>query len=392
MDLRLEPESFPEVDVPARTLLYQRRRRGWSQLLYRRVWHITESSKDNGVARSDNGTPETVDLPRPELLRPPAIARGQAIGVVAPSYSPREGQLLRGAKALERAGYEVILDPDILQLRRFTRKQDEHRAANFMGMWLDPRVKAVIGGTGGYGATRMIPYLEPEVFRRNPKIFVGYSDITALHLWLMRQANLRVFHGPTVDDLIPVLRDPSTASLLTAMTTPRPSGKLGRDIARAVRPGRVTGTLTGGNLSLVQQTIRTSYEIDTRDSILFLEETSDPMSFADERLVHLRAAGVLRNVKGVVIGQLSLDRSEEDEFEDFLLDLLSDLDVPILMDFPAGHEVPNLTLPLGTEVELVVDETTGWISYKEDALSSWEPVESAEGPSEAIPTAETVTP
>ena len=297
---------------------------------------------------------------------------------------------MRGAKALERAGYEVILDPDILEMRRFTRKQDERRAANFMGMWLEPRIKAVIGGTGGYGATRMIPYLEPEIFRRNPKIFVGYSDITALHLWLMRQAGLRVFHGPTVDDLIPLVRDPSTASLLTAMTTPRPATKFGRDVARAIRPGKVTGRLTGGNLSLVQQSIGTSYEIDTRDAILFLEETYDPMSFADERLVHLRAAGLLKNVKGVVFGHLNLDRSEEDEFEDFLLDLVNDLDVPIMMDFPAGHEVPNLTLPFGTEVELVVDETTGWISYKEDALSSMEPVGSAE---EVVSdTAETVTP
>jgi muramoyltetrapeptide carboxypeptidase len=298
---------------------------------------------------------------------------------------------MRGAKALERAGYEVILDPDILELRRFTRKQDERRAANFMGMWLDTRVKAVIGGTGGYGATRMIPYLEPEIFRRNPKIFVGYSDITALHLWLMRQAGLRVFHGPTVDDLIPIARDPSTASLLTAITTPKPSARFGRDVARAIRPGRVSGRLTGGNLSLVQQSIGTAYEIDTRDSILFLEETYDPMSFADERLVHLRAAGLLRHVRGIVFGHLSLDRSEEDEFENFLLDLVSDLDVPILMDFPAGHEVPNLTIPLGTEVELVVDETTGWLTYREDALSSAEPVGSAEGEAETV-TEDSVTP
>jgi muramoyltetrapeptide carboxypeptidase len=304
------------------------------------------------------------------LIRPPAIARGEAIGVVAPSYSPRNGPLMRGVKALERAGYEVILDPDIAQLRRFQRQEDERRAANFMGMWLDPRIKAVIGGTGGYGAVRMLPYLEPEIFRNNPKIFVGYSDITALHLWLMRQARLRVFHGPTVDDLIPIARDPTTSSLLTAVTTPRPATRLGRDISRAVRPGRAIGRLTGGNLSMVQQTIGTPYEIETRGAILFLEETHDPMSVADERLVHLRAAGLLRDVKGIVFGQLSLDRSEEDEFENFLLDLLADLDVPILMDFPAGHEVPNLTLPLGTEVELVVDQLSGWLSYKEEALST----------------------
>ena len=92
-----------------------------------------------------------------------------------------------------------------------------------------------------------------------------------------------------------------------------------------------------------------------------------------------------------MFGHLNLDRSEEDEFEDFLLDLVNDLDVPILMDFPAGHEVPNLTLPFGTEVELVVDEKTGWITYKDDALSSTEPVGSAEEEA-AAETAQTVTP
>jgi muramoyltetrapeptide carboxypeptidase len=238
-----------------------------------------------------------------------------------------------------------------------------------MALWQDPRVKAVIGGTGGYGAVRMIPYLDPDVFRLNPKSFVGYSDITALHLWLMRCANLRAFHGPTVDDLIPSTRDVTMSSLLSALMLPRPSAKIGRDVARAAKPGRATGRLVGGNLSLVQQSIGTAYEIDCRDAILFLEETRDPMSVVDERLVHLRASGLLPQVRGIVFGQLSLDRSEEDEFEDFVLDLVSDLDVPVLMDFPAGHEVPNMTIPLGTEVELVVEETTGWIQHREDALA-----------------------
>src|SRR6185369_582952 len=183
-------------------------------------------------------------------------------------------------------------------------------------------------------------------------------------------ADLRVFHGPTVDDLIPSTRDPTMASLLTALTTPRPTTRIGRDIARAVVPGRATGRLVGGNLSLVQQTIGTSYQVETEGAILFIEETRDPMSVVDERLVHFRAAGLLSRVAGIVFGQLSLDRSEEDEFEDFLLDLISDLHVPVVMDFPAGHENPNLTLPLGTEVELVVEETTGWLVYREDALTS----------------------
>jgi muramoyltetrapeptide carboxypeptidase len=306
----------------------------------------------------------------PVLLRPPALAKGDTIGVVAPSYAPRPGWLARGVKALERAGYGVILDSELSTVRRFQRSEDERRAENLMGMWLEPSVKAVISGSGGYGAARMLPHLEPEIFRRNPKAFVGYSDVTALHLWLMRRAGLRVFHGPTVDDLIPSTRDPTMASLLTALTVPRPTTRMGRDIARVVRPGRAIGRLTGGNLSLVQQTIGTPYEIDTRDAILFLEETRDPMSVADERLVHLRAAGILQHVRGVVLGQLSLDRSEEDEFEDFLTDLLADLNVPIITDFPAGHEVPNLTLPLGTEVEMVAEEQTGWIVYREDALAA----------------------
>ncbi|HTK49174.1 MAG TPA: LD-carboxypeptidase [Gemmatimonadaceae bacterium] len=317
---------------------------------------------------------------RPPLLRPKPLQKGDTIGVVASSYAPRTGWLARGLRALERAGYGVIVDPDLTTIRRYTRAEDERRAARFTEMWLDPRVHAVIGGTGGYGAVRMLPHLDPALFAANPKAFVGYSDITVLHIWLERLAGLRAFHGPTVDDLIPSARDVTTASLLTALTTPRPSGRMGRGIARSVRPGRATGRLVGGNLALVQQTIGTPYEIDTTDAILFLEEVRDPMSFVDERLVQLRATGLLGKVRGIVFGHLSLDRSEEDEFEDFVLDLVEDLGVPVLMDFPAGHDSPNLTLPLGTEVELVVEEPTGWIVYREDALDAGAPAPPADSP------------
>ena len=304
------------------------------------------------------------------LLRPPAIAKGDTIGVVSPSYAPKQGWLQRGVRALERAGFGVLLDPDVDRTTLFSRAEDKRRADSLMNMWVNPQVKAIIASTGGYGAVRLLPHLDPRVFESNPKSFVGYSDITAIHLWLMRRANLRCFHGPTVDDLIPSIRDPTMASLITALTTPCPATRIGRELSRGVVIGRASGRLVGGNLSLVQQTIGTSYQVEMEGAILFIEETRDPMSVVDERLVHLRAAGLLETVAGIVFGQLSLDRSEEDDFEDFLLDLISDLNVPVCMDFPAGHENPNLTIPFGTEVELVVDEGRGWITYKEDALAA----------------------
>ncbi len=308
--------------------------------------------------------------PRPTALsRPAPLVKGDTIGVVAPSYAPTPDWLLLGAKVMEEAGFNVLFEPDVERERRFHHREDEQRAERLMEMWKNPEVKAVIAATGGYGAVRVIPYLNADVFRRNPKIFVGYSDITALHLWLMRCAQLRVFHGPTLDDLC-WTGEQTVQSLLATLTDPRPQFELGGRGVRAVRPGRAVGRLTGGNMCMVQQTIGTPYEVDTRDSILFLEETRDPMSYVDERLVHLRSAGMLRGVKGIVFGNLSLDRCEEDEFEDFLLDLLHDFEGPILMDFPAGHEAPNLTLPLGTEVELVSDQTTGWLTHREDALAA----------------------
>ena len=314
------------------------------------------------------------------LAAPAALRPGDTIGIAHSSYEPDEERLARGIQALEEAGFRVVVDVDLLRPRSYCRLEDERRAENFMGLWLDPAVQGVIVSTGGYGAVRMLNYLEPEVFRRNPKVFVGYSDVTALHLWLARHAGLRTFHGPTVDDLVPGGADPSTQSLLAALSHPHPQVDIGRGLARAVQPGIAAGRLVGGNLTLVEQSIGTSWQAETEGAILFIEETKDPMSYVDEKLLHLRNAGLLRGVRGIVFGKQSLDRSEEEEFDNFLLDLVTDLGVPVLTDFPAGHEEPNLTLPLGTDVELVADDATGWLRYREEALVGRLPAAAPERP------------
>lgn len=309
-----------------------------------------------------------VAIPAATLLRPRALAAGSTIGVVLSSTSPKVTRVRRGVKALEQAGFRVKLDPELLVPRRYHRREDIRRAERLMAMWSDPAVEGMIAGTGGYGAVRILQYLDPEVFRHHPKVLVGYSDVTALHLWMWRMAGLRTTHGPTLDDLLSA-RVPTVSSLVSALTSPRPDTRFGDGVARPMLPGRAVGRLVGGNLSLIQQSIGTPWEAPVDGAILLIEETKDPMSVADERLLHLRTSGLLSRVSGVVFGHLTLDRSEEVEFEDFLLDLVSDLGVPVLMGFPAGHKHPNLSLPLGTEVELVCERDSGWLRYHEPALA-----------------------
>ena len=236
-------------------------------------------------------TPEEVGSDAPPLLRPAPLVKGDTIGVVAPSYAPREGWLHRGVKALERAGYGVMLDSEIGTMRRFERMEDERRAENFMGMWLDPRVKAVIGGTGGYGATRMIPHLEPEVFRRNPKAFVGYSDITALHVAIRQRTGLATFYGygllgmgdPETSDFT---RDRWTAVLGGATTGAVPADPDDAYV-RAIRGGRATAPIVGGCLWLLMQTMGTPWEVELDGCILFFEDVDLPTWHLDGFLVQL---------------------------------------------------------------------------------------------------------
>ena len=302
--------------------------------------------------------------------------KGDTIGVVSPSYAPKLGWLSRGVRALERAGFIVMLDPEIDRLPRFTRAEDERRAESLMRMWLDPEVKAIIASTGGYGAVRLLPHLDPAVFRDNPKVarrLLGHHRAASLAHAPRAPAQLsrpdgRRSHSEHARSDDVVARHRAHHAVSAQADRPR---------ALARRRARPRNGTSRRRKSLARAA-------DDRHVVSGRHGRRDPLHRRDARpdvgrrrtaRPPARRRACSSKVSGIIFGQLSLDRSEEDEFEDFLLDLISDLDVPVLMDFPAGHENPNSTIPFGTEVELVVEDQRGWIVYREDALTA--PVQTA---------------
>src|SRR5262245_10151314 len=206
----------------------------------------------------------------PTRIKPPALRPGDLIGVVAPASNIKPEMLDEGCRELERLGFRTTYRPGIATSYRYFSGTVERRAAEFLEMVRNPEVRAIFCARGGYGSGRIIPYLEPELLRANPKIINGSSDITALLSFLDR-TGLVCFHGPMVATAIRQGEAGYNREVLISL--------LKGDLVRfslagtsVLRPGVAEGRLIGGCLSLVVATLGTSYEIDTADSILVLED------------------------------------------------------------------------------------------------------------------------
>ena len=239
---------------------------------------------------------------------------------------------------------------------------DEQRAKQINDMFADDEVKAIFCAKAGYGSTRTLPYMDKEIIKRNPKIFVGYSDITILLLYLYKAGNMVVFHGPVVAGEIHNDMNKATLSyLLDSITGRQPLGKLKFPTMKPLKPGKACGTLIGGNMSLLVSTIGTPYEIDTENKILFLEDVGEDLETIDQYLMQLRLAGKLERIKGIIFGRM-LDCKDNSghkyNIRRVLNDILCDVNIPIIYGFPSGHRVPgdvNITLPFGVPVTLDAD-------------------------------------
>lgn len=281
------------------------------------------------------------------------------IGIVAPAWSFDPENFKRGVDTIRKLGFRVKYDRSIFSKYWSLAGFDRERADQINRMFADPQVRAIFCAKAGYGSLRTIPYLDKKIIRRNPKIFIGYSDITMLLVYLYKTAHMPVFHGPVVSDEIYEGMSPVTLDyLLHAVTQTQSLGELRFPYMRTLRHGQARGVLVGGNLSVLVNAIGTPCELDTKGKILYLEDVGEDFEVIDSYLMQMKLAGMFKKVQGIVFGRMTdcVDHSgQRYQMRDILHDVLADLSMPIIYGFPSGHGTPgdiNITLPFGVVATL----------------------------------------
>lgn len=303
------------------------------------------------------------DAPR----KPPRVRPGDTVGIVAPASSwENRSEILRGIAGLEAWGLTVKLGAHVDGRHGYMAGRDEDRAADLHAMLADPEVRAIVCLHGGYGTPRLIPLLDDALFREHPKAICGYSDLTTLHLAASRWGNVISFYSNGASGVgAAEVTDFSKASLHRALFSDEPYGPIGPNpddpYVRTIRGGRATGRLAGGCAGLIASAIGTRLQPDLRGRIVVLEEIELEGYILDGMLTHLRNAGLLDGVAGIVVGDLKTKWSggiAELSTEDIVEEVLGTLGVPVIFGVPVGHGKHHATVPLGALATLDADAGT----------------------------------
>ena len=310
-----------------------------------------------------------MDTPR---VHPKALRPGDTIGIVAPAgpITSREN-LDQGIATLERIGFRVRFDDRIFESWRYLAGHDASRAAELTGYFCDPEIQGIVSLRGGFGCARLIPWLDKGRLRSHCKIFMGFSDLTTLHLYFRRRFGWVTIHGPMATS--PVLgklagteQEDNLVKLLTDATY-RPVFSFPQ--LETWHPGVGEGELAGGCLSVMVASLGTPYEVKTDGKILFLEDLGEPPYRIDRMLTQLRHAGKFENAQGIILGSFRECEPAPVGYslEETLMEVLGNLELPILAKFPAGHGPENWAIPLGVPVRL--DAGNRRIEFLEPAAS-----------------------
>ncbi len=303
------------------------------------------------------------------MRKPPRLYVGDTIGIVSPAAAVEDAKLKRGVAVLEKAGFSVRIGTRALYRDRFFAGSDEDRAAELIEMLHDPGISAIFCSRAGYGSGRLVPLLAREDIRDISKIFIGYSDATALLNLFVQETRMVCFHGPVVaGEFASGPSEDSLLHLFGLLTVGQGLEHL--SYPTTLRGGIGEGNLVGGCLSILTATLGTPFAFSPGKAILFLEDVGEAPYRVDRMLTQLKQAGIFEELAGVVLGEMNGCRGK-DEDPTLLLSVVSDIfadySYPVGFGLPAGHGRENFTLPLGTRVRLDGERNT--LEFLETAVA-----------------------
>jgi muramoyltetrapeptide carboxypeptidase len=308
--------------------------------------------------------------------KPEKLNKGDLIGIISPASSPDDLTLIeKGINYIEKLGYRTLPGKNIRRTRGYLAGTDSERVDDIHQMFADKKVKAIFCLRGGYGAFRLLDEIDYKLIRNNPKIFVGFSEITSLQMAFLKKANLITFAGPMV---IPNFsKDVSSYTeeyFWSTITSVKKTEKIilpEQHKFLNVKRKKASGIIVGGNLAVFTSVIGTSYLPDLKDKIILLEEVSEPPYKIDRMLNQLRLNKIFKRAKGIILGSFT-DCNEPDgkkktlTTEEVLEDYFSKAEVPVIYNFPHGHIKDFVTVPFGINVKL--NSSKGFVEFTENAV------------------------
>lgn len=294
------------------------------------------------------------------MIKPKRLKKGDTIGVISPASPSDRSEVDKLERVLTDKGFKVKMGKSPYETNRYLAGEDDLRAEDVNSMFADSEVQGILCVRGGYGTPRILDKLDYDLIRDNPKIFLGYSDITSLHIAFNQICGLVTYHGPMgVSDIMDGLDPFTEKSLIDIIMSGEENLVLANpeDIQlEIIQSGQVEGEIIGGNLSLIADTMGTDYEIDCKDKILFIEEIGEKPRNIDRMLNQLRLAGKIQDAKGVILGDFNNCDNEDGETSFVLREVVEQyfghLDKPVIYNFKSGHCEPMITIPFGVKVRL----------------------------------------
>jgi muramoyltetrapeptide carboxypeptidase len=285
-------------------------------------------------------------------IKPLCLMPGDTLGIVAPAGPFDPKKFMKGKAVLESMGFRTFFDEGIFQKHGFFAGSDVQRADQVSRLFADPAVQAVVCARGGYGSMRILPFLDFKIIQNNPKIFMGFSDISVLLFVLHARCSLVTFHGPVVTTLANTAEQ-TIVAMLRVMTSDKLL-ELKPEKGIVIKPGVSSGVVVGGNLTTLCHLVGTPYTPDFNGKILFLEDRGEAPYRIDRMLTQMKLAGCFEGLKGLFLGSFEACGRLDDIFR-IVQEVFKDVNIPILSGFEIGHARVNITIPMGLRATLNTD-------------------------------------